>query len=205
MRIIKFGGFGYASNSYLVTDDSREQAIVIDPSMPLDWVAEQYHDEPKISAVLLTHGHFDHILELQSYVDAGIPVSIGEQDEPLLTDGYKNASRVFFGEDTVVSVGGVRTLRDGDAVKIGAEEISVIHTPGHTAGSVCYVGKDAVFSGDTLFAHGGYGRYDLYSGDFEQLKRSIRRLLSLCLEQRICPGHGCDSDISTEKKYYRDI
>ena len=172
---------------YIVGDG--KDAFVVDPaSNAEEIVAEAAKTGMKIRAILLTHGHFDHIGALDELVRlTGADVYIHALDKPMLGDGYLNVSRLFFGRD-MLEHSDAKTVADGDIIKVGSMEISVMHTPGHTAGSVCYFCGDAVFTGDTMFEM-GCGRTDLPTGDAAALERSLAALKEKIKGKTICPGH----------------
>jgi glyoxylase-like metal-dependent hydrolase (beta-lactamase superfamily II) len=137
--------------------------------------------------------------------ETGAPLYVHELDDEMLTDADKNAYRTFTGNDFTVKKADV-LLQDGDTLELGNEIIKVIHTPGHTRGSVCYDTGDSLLTGDTIFAE-GFGRCDLYGGDMSALKNSIKKLTNLAeTENRwIFCGHGESSTLrqATENlKYY---
>jgi len=175
------------TNCYIVGDEKT--AAVIDPAS----CGDKIYDAAKnagldIKAILLTHGHFDHIGAVDELVRlTGADVYIHAFDAVMLSDGYLNASRIFFGKDTVQN-SKFKTVSNGDLINIGSLEFKVVHTPGHTAGSVCYFCGDAVFTGDTLFC-GGYGRTDLPGGNFGDLMRSLDHLKEKTKGKTIYPGH----------------
>lgn len=193
----------YASNCYLVMTDDEALGVVIDPSVSYDFVFRQRRSLPKIEKILLTHAHFDHVLCLEEWKEkTGASVCITEPDANSLSDGEKNAYSLFFGEEK--SYGKPDELVfDGDKICFGEEKLSVMLTPGHTAGSCCFVGDDVIFTGDTVFADGGFGRTDLYSGSARQLTQSILKIFSLKKNYKICAGHGGESTIEEEKLNHR--
>lgn len=178
----------YGVNCYIVSDEEQKVCAVIDPASPeipacLDAL------ELRPVCILLTHGHFDHV----SYLDDiaaryDAPVYIHKDDEELLSDGAKNASVFFEGVPSVSNVK-AHTLSDGDKINVGSVCLEVLNTPGHTKGCVCYFCDDVVFTGDTIFAN-GYGRTDLYSGDYNQMVQTIQALLPKLAGKTIYPGHG---------------
>lgn len=184
---------GYQSNCYLLLTDGA--AAVVDPSVPLE--AFSLPDGTVPTHILLTHGHFDHILALQNYVERfHCPVYLAQADAELLSDPYKNASALF-GLPPVYAKIKTVPVAEGNILPLG-EGVTVLETPGHTAGSVCYRTGDTLFTGDTVFC-GGVGRCDLYGGSEESLRRSLRQLTALPGDFRIFPGHGEETRLSAEK------
>lgn len=176
----------YGENSYIVSDGDK--CAVIDPACE-DVIPAVRAQGLRPVCILLTHGHFDHISEVDTCVKAfDIPVYVHEADKELLSDAFKNASAPLLGAFTVVSTD-AHTVTDGAKITVGGLTFEVFHTPGHTQGCVCYFCEDAVFTGDTLFAN-GYGRTDLYGGDYGKLVDSIHSLLPRLSGKTIYPGHG---------------
>lgn len=182
----------FASNCYLAM--SGTHAYVLDPSVPVERIVSALRAHGvTCDGILLTHGHFDHMLSLDALKAAlpDAPIMIHASDAENLADGEKNAHATFFGYQHAYHPAD-KLLREGDKLPLGEEFLTVLHTPGHTKGSVCYLSSDGtlLFSGDTLFAE-GYGRYDLYGGDGATLAASLRRLATL-REQNptLASGHG---------------
>lgn len=179
----------FGSNMYLVFSDG--DTVLIDPSTPPDLVRSDFFgDLPTVGAILLTHAHFDHMLEIDAWVRAtGAPVYVGCEDATALSDPERNAYRIFTGEARGYD-GAYRTVADGETLRISSLEICVLATPGHTPGSVTYRIGDIAFSGDLVFDGGGYGRCDLPGGDLRTLFSSIARLAAHREIQTLYPGHG---------------
>lgn len=189
MKIIDLFPGSWCSNCYLLVGENRH-AFVVDPSASATGIIERCESEGiTLDGILLTHGHFDHIISLDSLRDkADIPAYIHENDNELLGDARKNAVYTFFKMDRAFR-SSEHLLRDGDTLHLGDEKIKIIHTPGHTEGSVCYLCDAFIVTGDTLFAD-SYGRYDLYGGDFEKLRASMKKLSALDQNLTIYSGHG---------------
>ena len=195
MKVIPICPGSAMANCYLIEHEGH--ALIVDPCVTVAAILRAVElAGATTDGILLTHGHFDHVLALDSLRDAtSAPAYIHESDQILLPDGMKNAFALFFGQDRAFRSAD-RTLVDGDRIPLGQACVEVIHTPGHTAGSVCYRAGDALLTGDTLFAD-SFGRYDLYSGDLDTLKASMRRLSNMESDLTIYPGHGeCASLVS---------
>ena len=180
----------YQTNCYIIWEDESRTCVVIDPGYDPEEVLYRTKKLGKeIEAILLTHGHFDHVGAVRPLVaELGCPVYICEKDlsmPPMMTAGplyYTN------------------TYGEGDKLNLAGLEITVLHTPGHTPGSVCLLCQDHMFSGDTLF-QGSCGRTDLPGGDWDTIQSSLRRLARLEGEYAVHPGHGMNSTLSLEKIY----
>ena len=186
------GSFG--SNCYLLV--SGNKAAVVDPSADADIILEKAAEkDATLQYILLTHGHFDHICSLDILrKKADIPAYIHKADAEMPSDAYKNAFHIFFGQTRTYQAP-EKLLDEGDVLMLGEEQIRVLHTPGHTEGSVCYLcGDNILITGDTLFDR-GFGRYDLYGGDPFKLRRSLERLSTLDHTLTIYAGHGCPTDL----------
>lgn len=184
-----------ATNVYLVGDETTGKAVVIDPAANCRRIlSEAGNHGLTIEKILLTHGHFDHIGaadELSAMTGAEIFVSA--PDAELLSDGNKNSSLLFL-RRSVVCRSAAHVFHDGDVISVGGIHLSVLYTPGHTRGSVCFFAMEngiceSVFTGDTVFAD-GHGRTDLYGGDEAALERSLVTLLPRLAGKTIYPGHG---------------
>ncbi len=198
MRIVNLFPGSYGSNCYLLS--SHGHAVVVDPSASASSVLRRVEaDGCTLDAVLLTHGHFDHIMSVDTLRDAvpDLPVYIHAGDAPMLTDEDKNGFAFFFGQGRTWR-GADKLLRDGDTVAVGAKHLRVIHTPGHSPGSVCYLCETDSFliTGDTVFAE-GIGRWDLWGGNFDVLKQSLISLRGLDPALTVYPGHGEDTKLAS--------
>jgi len=187
-------------NTYCCFDPASLEGVIIDPGVNCEGIVSFLNTEHiKVKAILLTHGHFDHIMSarrIADYTKADIYAHWQEMD--LLSDPSLNLSEILGGVN--MSLHDVKPLEDGETVSFGADALSVIHTPGHTPGGVCfYCEKDKViFAGDTLFWE-SIGRTDLPLGDGVTLTRSIHdKLLALPGDTVVYPGHGRPTDIRHE-------
>jgi glyoxylase-like metal-dependent hydrolase (beta-lactamase superfamily II) len=193
-----------ANFAYLAGDEATRTAAVIDPSFdPEKILAEAQDAGYTITHLINTHGHADHVSGNAAIIEAtGAALLIHEADADQVTKFLNRAlSRLMGGKG---SPGASRLLQDKDIISIGQTELSVIHTPGHTPGSICIYAPGHLFTGDTLFV-GAVGRTDLAGGSMAQLLDSIReRLYTLPGDTRVWPGHDYgespSSTIDEEKR-----
>ena len=202
MQIERFIVGMVGTNCYVVSNEETSECFLVDPGAYSDKVIAYIRDhELKPQAILLTHGHFDHIMGLDGVLrEFPIPVYAQEEEEILLKDASYNAS-VSYGPAYTFS--GASYIKDGQILELAGMTIRAIHTPGHTIGGCCYYieSEHVLFSGDTLF-HDSVGRTDFPTGSQSQLVRSIReKLLGLPEETVVCPGHMSETTIGHEKKY----
>lgn len=192
----------YQENAYLVCPDGREDAFLIDPGDGLEALEAAIADSGrKLAAILLTHGHFDHMLAAQPLSRAtGAPVYIHEGDAEMLADPEKCAYAPEVCRLPPPS--GLAWTPYGDALTVCGETLTVLSTPGHSRGSVCLMGERVLFSGDTLF-EAGYGRTDLHGGSDAEMVRSLRMLLTLPEDRTVLPGHGPATTLAAERRRYR--
>ena len=193
----------YQENCYMLCPEETADAILIDPGDDLFALKRALTDAGKtLRAILLTHGHFDHILSAEALSRiTGCPVYIHEKDEEMLCDEEKNGYNAMCSSQLSPKELLVDILED--EITISGITFRVLHTPGHTKGSVCYYDAEngLLFSGDTLFC-AGFGRMDLYGGSPASMRHSLRMLFTLPGETRVFSGHGCETTIAHERQRY---
>ncbi|MBE0466375.1 MAG: MBL fold metallo-hydrolase [Candidatus Desulforudis sp.] len=189
------------TNCYLLGCEETREALVIDPGAEAGRIQEALgKHELKLTKVVLTHAHADHIGACGELKEAtGAKILVHRDDAPLLADPHQNLT-AYLGPGEIFPPADV-LLSEGDTVEFGAGlRFSVLHTPGHTRGSICLLGDNLLFSGDTLFA-GSVGRTDFPGGSFRELVISLRkRLLPLPDATKVYPGHGPTSTMEFEKQ-----
>ncbi len=178
----------YQTNTYILQQGDR--CVIVDPGYePETILAFLQENKLTADAILLTHGHFDHVGGVrQLAADLECPVYIHESDlslPPLLTAGTLYYTDLY---------------AEGDTLSLAGLSIRVLHTPGHTPGSVCLLCDDMMLSGDTLFA-GSCGRTDLPGGSWTTIAQSLKRLAKLEGNYRVFPGHAEPTTLDAEKKY----
>ena len=170
---------------YMLSLPGRDDCLVIDPGAEPD-VIRQAAEGRAIAAILLTHGHFDHIGAVAELLTPDAALVIHELDAPLLGDPQLNASWLI--GQSVTAPDATHPVHEGDEITYAGITFTVLHTPGHTPGGVCYRTGNSLFSGDTRFRF-GFGRTDLPGGNMRDLQRSLARLAPLLEEVTLYPGH----------------
>ena len=194
MRIEKRTVGPLETNAYLLFSDDGRRVLLVDPGAEADRLREACGGLTP-DGILLTHGHADHIGALEAMREGGVPVAVFRADAEYLTDGALNLSRML---GMRLSCRPADRLLEEGPCELGGWRFEVLHTPGHTPGSCCFLFDGVLFSGDTLFS-GGYGRTDFPGGDPAQLFGSLRRLSGLPEETRVLPGHGPETVIGRER------
>jgi glyoxylase-like metal-dependent hydrolase (beta-lactamase superfamily II) len=189
-----------STNVYILADPATREAIAIDTAIPcLPWVADALAERDwNLKLIVSTHGHWDHVGANAAVAEhTGAQIAVHPLDAHRLT----NPEPLFAPFEIPPSVPAVE-LAEGGEIRFGEIRLQVLHTPGHTEGSVCLLANDdgLLFSGDTLFP-GGWGRVDLPGGSPEQMVESLGRLAGLEDRLRVLPGHGAATAIGRERAW----
>ena len=194
-----------AANCYLVHPHSSKEALIIDPGDEADLITQTINAlELKPVAIIATHGHFDHIMAVnQLKREFDIPFLVHPADT-FLVESISQYTQVMVPIDPGSPPAIDSSIKVGKKVKLFIDKFQVIHTPGHTPGSVCIYHQDsqAVFVGDVLFNQGAIGRYDFEYGNYQALELSIRSILNLPPETTIYPGHGTVTSVKKECQHH---
>ncbi len=189
IRTLTLGDF--QTNCYLVSDENGVTAVIDPGYEPEAILTRAAQEQLQIAAILLTHGHFDHVGGVKAIADAAhCPVWMNEKDRAMpswLTNG-----ELYYTDP----------YQEGSTVQVGRLTFTVMETPGHTPGSVCLRCENALFSGDTLFA-GGCGRTDLPGGSMTELRESLARLAAIPGNLTVLPGHGGATTLERERAWIR--
>ncbi|MGM9565592.1 MBL fold metallo-hydrolase [Evtepia sp.] len=181
------------TNCYLLEDPDAKLCAVIDPGDNADGIDREIRKAGlSLSMILITHGHFDHVLAVPGLLAKwpDIPVYVHKQE--VNWEG-KGDQYMLLGP-----VPNIKTVGEGDVIDFSGHPIQVLHTPGHSPGSVCYLVGDILFAGDTLFA-GSCGRTDFIGGSVSQILMSLKRLAGLEGNLRVCPGHDRLTSLDAER------
>lgn len=193
----------YQENAYLLCPEGTKDALLIDPGDDLNALKRALEASGRtLRAILLTHGHFDHMLSAKPLSRiTGANVYVHPLDQELLCDEDKNAYDPNCASLPCPADFEAEELED--EIEVCGLRFRVLHTPGHTRGSVCYYDEEngILFSGDTLFC-AGFGRMDLYGGSPAQMRASLRSLLTLPEATQVYCGHGPMTGIQAEKRRY---
>lgn len=191
VKLLRVGPIG--TNCYILEDDQTNLAAVIDPGDEPELIQEVLEKEGvEVRYLLLTHGHYDHTTAVPAlhrvYPQADIYIHQAD------ANGAGSTLFPLAGE-----VDDLKLYDEGDVIRLGDHEIQVLHTPGHSPGSVTLKVEDVLFTGDTLFA-GSCGRTDLRGGSYEQIMQSLKRLGELKGDFHVCPGHEATSTLERERR-----
>lgn len=190
-----------AANCYLLINETSKETVIIDPGAQFNIIKSKINSmDLKPVAILLTHGHFDHIMVAKELSDEfEIDIYVSEPEASVLSDASLNGSNLIRQNFTLEAD---ILLEKNEVIRLADMDIKVIYTPGHTQGGVCYYIEDQeiLFSGDTLFFE-SVGRTDFPTGDHRSLMHSIyRQLLILPESVKVYPGHGGETTIGHEKE-----
>jgi glyoxylase-like metal-dependent hydrolase (beta-lactamase superfamily II) len=191
MKIITYG---LSANCYLVYDEKLKKACLTDPAVyDLKIEKDILSKGLAVEYIILTHGHFDHIMGANAFREkTGAKIAAHE----LETEYLENPDKSMTGGETVFAD---IKLRENDVLTFGSISLKVLHTPGHTKGSCCFISESekVMFSGDTVFKR-GVGRYDLYGGNYNTLLDSLRKIKAIKENYKIYPGHGGRTSLDDE-------
>ncbi len=204
VKVLRVGQL--STNCYLFYGGESRECFIIDPGDDADFIINKIKDlDLKPKAILATHGHFDHVLAVTELKLAfKVPFYLSVRDAKILKRAQSTAN-FFTGLKVDPVVMPDKLLKEGEILKIGeflpAGGLKILETPGHTPGSLSFYcqKENLVFVGDLIFAGGGYGRTDLKGGDFEQLQKSIKKILSLPKSTIIYSGHGNPTTVKKEQ------
>jgi len=188
------------ANCYILADEKTKRAIIIDPGDEAEKIIRKVNaEELEVIYIVNTHAHIDHIGANDIIrEETGAHLLIHSSDAPFLEDPEMNLSIMIDKKRKFSSP--AKMLEEGDQIQVDGISLSVLHTPGHTPGSICLHAKDKLFTGDTLFA-GSVGRTDLPGGNLLDLENSIKeKLLVFSDEVIVYPGHGPQTTIGKEKQ-----
>ncbi len=202
MRISNYVCGPLGVNTYIVQDEGTGKAVIIDAAEFFGELKEHIDriGKENIAAILLTHCHFDHTMgaaELRDYT--GAPVMIHNLEQNWVDDPEYNGVKYFMMASGTRFPKPDKALHSGDVIEFGDSSLTVMHTPGHSPGSCCFVSGDVIFSGDTLFQV-SVGRTDLPGGNSRHLRESLSRLTTMPDDCKVYPGHGSPTTIGYERQ-----
>ncbi len=195
-----------AANCYIVSDTKTREGIIIDPGDDAEYISDTLL-KLQVTPIMIvaTHGHFDHLMAAYALkLGFGIPFRMHPLDV-FLVSRMEQTAKHFLGVPCVDPAPSVdRKLREGEVIAVGSIRLTVLHTPGHTPGSICLYEKKlgVLFTGDTIFSTGAVGRTDRSYANREVLMSSIHRILSYPKRTRILAGHGEETTIGAEIRYH---
>ena len=195
---ITLGVFG--TNCYFIFDPETKDCFIVDPADECDVLLNKIaKNNFNLNGILLTHAHFDHIMALEPLRNAtNAEVMLHADEQRILCDNSLNLMDVY-GDGSQCRAAD-RLLSDGDLIDLAGNKLKVMHTPGHTPGSCCYIFDNNILCGDTLFRE-GYGRYDFPCGNYRQLVDSARKIAALDGDFKLFPGHGAATTLEHERQF----
>ena len=180
----------YQTNCYIIHEETSKKCCILDPGYDADFILDKLDSLGlTLEAILLTHGHFDHVGAVKELA-AETQCDVYIHPEDLSMPPMMTAGPLYY----------TKTYAEGTQLKLAGLDLGVLHTPGHTPGSVCLICENTIFAGDTLF-RGSCGRTDLPGGDWATIVKSLKRLASLEGNFWVYSGHGPTTTLRDEKKY----
>ncbi len=205
MKLYTFQTGEMSVNTYVFVNEESRLAVAFDVGGDAKFLMlEELKHDFKITDIILTHGHFDHIGGVCEFYKRGVKVHISKLEKDFVTDGKLNLTSYFSSNVEPFEISSY--FSDGDVLDLNGMKFKVIATPGHTVGSSSFIIEDYLISGDTLFS-GSFGRTDFPTGDMDTLISSIKKLFSLDKDYIVLSGHGEKTKLSYERannpiKYY---
>lgn len=197
MKIACYAAGSVGTNNYVVSDDNGITAIIDCDGNPAPLYSYIEKNNLKVTHILLTHGHYDHTGSVNEVAEHyGCTIVGCAKEMRVFTDPSINCSHFCCGD---IIVHPDVLVNNGDVVKVGDMEFEVLETPGHTEGSICFICKDTIFSGDTLF-QGSCGRTDLPTGNWNDIIQSLKKLAALPGDYQVYSGHGPATTLETERR-----
>ncbi len=201
MSIKRFEIGPLSTNCYLFTDEKTNESVVVDPAFCSEKLISEI-EKTNLKYILLTHAHADHIMAvhaIKQLTGAKIVAHLNESERLSSAKANLHSAIGCYLEDYVPETIDI-AVNDGDVLEFGEKQITVLHTPGHTDGSLCFVCNDVIFCGDTLFK-GSYGRTDFPSGNLSALIDSYYKLCSLEGDFMLLPGHQDSTTLENERQF----
>lgn len=186
-------------NCFIIYDEGRDDAIVVDPGDEAEKIIKLIEDRKlKVSRIVCTHAHFDHVgavARMKEKTGAAVMLHKGDLDIYMRAD----KQGALWGFHIEQPPAPDMHMLEGDEIAVGRFRLKVLHTPGHSPGGICLYGEGVIITGDTIFA-GSVGRTDFPGGSLDELKKSFARIIALPAQTRMFPGHGPLSTVGNEKK-----
>lgn len=199
VEIVRLKTGPLTTNTYILRDLNELEGVVIDPGGDVEEIIDAIRSlKTTITRVISTHGHFDHILGVPRILDYTDALFLLHEDDLEIMEMSYEYCRYYDPQWSIPEVD--EYVDDGDTVKVGRIELRIIHTPGHTPGSISILGQGYIFTGDTLFK-GTIGSTDFPGGNWNQMVESITRLMALPDSIVVLPGHGDKTSIGRERRY----
>lgn len=191
------------ANCYILLDTRTHECLIVDPADEGNFIADKVHQlRGKPKAVLITHGHFDHVMAAFEITYAFHIPFFAHKSDKFLLDRLVQSAKHYLKADVLKAPPVDTYLTDGDVIRFGESSVSILHTPGHTPGSVCLYDKKnlILFSGDLIFEGGAIGRSDFSYSSRSDMKKSLQKILALPDTLQIYPGHGNSTILAREKE-----